>query len=159
MLASCNNNTADQTASTGGATTSQQTPPLAELNDIERVCIPVDTANERIGRYHHYLDLKKNHDTHLSFMLDAAALRQYLDNYKDITKLDVYLAFTKDSQMTLVYVGAKDSLVLGPNKDTVSKYAEIPYYKPKDVKHKEPQAFDRTLPCPDCDRIRIYTNQ
>ena len=53
--------------------------PLTDVSFIERVCIPMDTADKRIGHYHHYLRLREEHVKQpLSFMIDAKALRQYL---------------------------------------------------------------------------------
>jgi hypothetical protein len=89
-------------------------------------------------------------------MLNANALREYLNNNPDIRTLNVYLSKNEpgpmlSNSMNLTYIGAIDSL--GENDTTYN--VERPYFKDGD---STPYFLNHSFPCPTCvDRIEAYT--
>ena len=129
--------------------------PPVQIGLIDASCMPLDTAKAMIKRYD---DSTKSKDSivlpgqmprRMTFMLNASAIRQYLNKDTSIGKLDVYLTMT-DSGMSAVYIGAVDSL---------GEWVEHPYYKSNDPGHLAPMVLDLTLPCPVCDKLGIHYMQ
>lgn len=139
----------------------------------ENLYISETEGNQLITNYHEHLksevqkslpegdtvsfDSLKQHRS-LAFMINAKELKDYLKTFPDVTTLNIYLARTQADdlgKMTLVYVGAKDSTAA--NGETV--HVELVQYKESDPTHNDPQVMDNVIPCPDCDRSRIHTNQ
>lgn len=124
---------------------------------FDSTLIPLSDADVLIYNYNQYLrNVLHEPLAHSSFMLNAKALREYLNSNPDLATLNVYLAKTDtgmmtDTSMTLVYIGAVDSL--GAN-DTMYN-VEKPYYKPNET--NTPYLLDHSFPCPVCiDRIEAY---
>lgn len=92
-------------------------------------------------------------------MIDAKKLKRYLDDSTQIKMLNIYLARTSPDAtglMTLVYVGAKDSIVDNGEGQIDTFYVEQAHYKASDPRHTNPQVMDHVYPCPTCDdRIHI----
>lgn len=114
-----------------------------EVPGIESVLIPLSRADSMIKAYHRFVDFGHNNNQHVSFELNADALRNYLMVKQDIRKLDVYLAMN-DTGITLVYIGAKDSAGIP---------VEVPYTRPGDTTE---YMMDNVFPCPTCPRLSIY---
>lgn len=124
---------------------------------FDSTLIPLSDADVLINNYNEYLrNIQKEPLAHSSFMLNAKALREYLNSNPDLATLNVYLAKTDtgmmtDTSMTLVYIGAVDSL----GADNITYNVEKPYYKPNEP--AVPYLLDHSFPCPVCiDRIKAY---
>lgn len=127
--------------------------------DLNAVAIPLSVADSLIGNYHNYR-LHQLHDSveteaslgHSAFMLNANALREYLDQHPDYVTLNVYLAKSSstpvDTDFTLVYIGARDSA--GVNVEQPLMLPDHP---------DQTYMMDRSMPCPKCDRIRLYPGE
>lgn len=160
LLAACRQNT--EQAKTATDVTRTETD---EAPSYEHLYISEGKGDTLIQNYHRYLRESLGIDTnqlltqHLSFMIDAQKLRNYLDAHHDIKKLDIYLARTTPDAtgaMTLVYVGAKDSIVDQGDGEIDTFYVEQVHYKSSDPEHNHPQVMDHVVPCPRCERVRIY---
>lgn len=121
---------------------------------IDSVLIPLERAEVLMYNYKQYKTKVLNEPNgYSSFILNAAALRVYLNNNPDIVNLDVYLAKRDtlgmtDTSMSLVYIGGIDS---------AGYDVEKVYRKPGDPMQTE-YFMDQVMPCPVCEqRIRIYT--
>lgn len=116
--------------------------PQCDQPHFDSLLIPMDQANSMIQRYHDYIHFDGDTNKHVSFELDANALRCGLNNNRNISKLDVYLAMTPDSELTLVYVCAYDS-------------AEYVVEQPYMQADGSLWVMDNTIPCPKCEKISI----
>jgi hypothetical protein len=120
---------------------------------IDSVLIPLESADVLIYNYHQYkTKVLKEPMGYSSFILNANALREYLNSNPDIVNLDVYLAKKDtcgmtDTSMSLVYIGGIDS---------AGYDVEKVYTKPGD--QKQSYFMDQVMPCPVCEkRISAYT--
>ncbi len=164
LLAACQQNTEEAKTATDVIT-----PETDEAPSYEHLYISEGEGDTLIQNYHKYLreslgiDTNELHTQSLSFMIDAQKLRNYLDAHHDIKMLDIYLARTTPDatgSMTLVYVGAKDSLVDQEDGEIDTFYVEQAHYKSSDPEHEHPQVMDHAFPCPTCeDRIRVFGRQ
>lgn len=160
LLAACQQNTEEAKTATDVITTETDEGP-----SYEHLYISESAGNTLIQNYHKYLreslgiDTNELLDRQLSFMIDAQKLRNYLDAHHDIKMLDIYLARTTPDatgSMTLVYVGAKDSIVDQGDGETDTFYVEQAHYKSSDPEHNHPQVMDNVYPCPTCqDRVQV----
>lgn len=161
LLAAC-----QQNADEAKTATDVTRPETNEVPSYEHLYISEGAGDTLIQNYHKYLreslgiDTSELLDRQLSFMIDAQKLRNYLDAHHDIKMLDIYLARTTPDatgSMTLVYVGAKDSIVDQEDGEIDTFYVEQAHYKSSDPGHEHPQVMDHAFPCPTCeDRIRVF---
>ena len=127
---------------------------------LESVLIPMTSADSLIYNYNQYLkNIVGDTQSYSSFMLDANALRAYLASNPEIVTLNIYLGKKErgrmtDTSLTLVYIGAVDSI----GKGGITYNVEKPYYKPgAPVGQKTAYFLDHSFPCPTCiDRIEAY---
>lgn len=155
LLAACRQNAEE--AKTATDVTMTET---VEGPSYEHLYISEGAGDTLIQNYHKYLRESLGIDSNglltqdLSFMIDAQKLKNYLDAHPDIKMLDIYLARTKPDatgSMTLVYVGAKDSIVNQGDGEIDTFYVEQVHYKSSDPEHKNPKVMDHVYPCPTCD--------
>ena len=161
LLAAC-----QQNAEQAKTTTDVITPETVEGPSYEHLYISEGAGDTLIQNYHKYMRESLGIDSNglltqdLSFMIDAQKLKNYLDAHPDIKMLDIYLARTTPDatgSMTLVYVGAKDSIVDQGDGETDTFYVEQAHYKSSDPEHNNPQVMDHAYPCPTCEaRIRVF---
>lgn len=161
LLAACQQNAEEAKTATDVITTETD-----EVPSYEHLYISEGAGDTLIQNYHKYLreslgiDTNQLLDRQLSFMIDAQKLKNYLDAHPDIKMLDIYLARTTPDatgSMTLVYAGAKDSIVDQGNGEIDTFYVEQPHYKSSDLEHNHPQVMDYARPCPVCgDRIKLH---
>jgi|GEM_PF-3249116 len=157
FMFACNNGKEGTNTTTTSTTTTdtiaKPVVPGSQNPSVDNIAIPIDTGSAWIRSYHQKVGFRDSAQNGLkvSFMLDANALRKYLNDSQNVTKLDIYLAQNPTST-TLVYIGAVDST------DAKTKevfYVERPYYKTTDAQRTKPMALDMTSPCPQClDRMR-----
>lgn len=160
LLAACRQNAEEAKTATDVITTETDEGP-----SYEHLYISEGKGDTLIQNYHKYLGESLGIDSNelltqdLSFMIDAQKLKNYLDAHPDIKMLDIYLARTRPDatgSMTLVYVGAKDSIVDQGDGETDTFYVEQAHYKSSDPGHEHPQVMDNVFPCPTCDdRIHV----
>lgn len=160
LLAACQQN-ADEAKTANDVITTE----TDEVPSYEHLYISETEGNTWIQNYHKYLRESLGIDTtqlltqHLSFMIDAKKLKDYLDAHNDIKMLDIYLARTTPDAsglMTLVYVGAKDSIVDQGDGEVDTFYVEQVHYRTSDPEHNNPKVMDHVFPCPVCDdRIHV----
>lgn len=161
LLAACQQNAEQAKTATDVITTETD-----EVPSYEHLYISEGAGDTLIQNYHKYLRESLGIDSNelltqdLSFMIDAQKLRNYLDAHHDIKMLDIYLARTTPDatgSMTLVYVGAKDSIVAQEDGETDTFYVEQVHYRSSDRGHEHPQVMDHAFPCPTCEaRIRVF---
>lgn len=164
ILAACQQN-AEKTETANDVVMREE----GEALSYEHLYISEGAGDTLIQNYHKYLRESLGIDSNelltqdLSFMIDAQKLRNYLDAHHDIKMLDIYLARTTPDatgSMTLVYVGAKDSLVDEGEGETDTFYVEQAHYRSSDPVHNHPQVMDNAFPCPTCEeRIRVFGKQ
>ena len=143
LFTSCNNRDGRGHHGNGGDE------PLA----MDSVLIPMDSAERLIYNYYEYkIKILKEPKGYSSFILNANALREYLNANHDVQYLNVYLGKKEkgamtDTSLTLIYIGGIDS----------SGYdVEVPYVKPSDIKQSK-YLMDQAMPCPVCEKkIREY---
>ncbi|MCB0699995.1 MAG: membrane lipoprotein lipid attachment site-containing protein [Chitinophagales bacterium] len=117
---------------------------------LQEALIPEQEGNNMIQAYHDYLinnegisreDLQEKH---LSFLINAEALRSYLNDNPTYTDMVFYLAMDGEQKLTLVYIGAE--------RDSMNVIVEKPFVGPDGSNY----LFDRAYPCPTCDRISVH---
>ncbi|HEY9177779.1 MAG TPA: hypothetical protein VIN07_08820 [Flavipsychrobacter sp.] len=160
LLAACRQN-ADEVKTENDATAAI----TGEAPVYESLYISETEGNTWIQNYHKYLRTSLGIDTNqlltqqLSFMIDARKLKRYLDDSTQIKMLNIYLARTSPDAtglMTLVYVGAKDSIVDNGEGQIDTFYVEQAHYKASDPAHRNPKVMDHAYPCPTCEeRVHV----
>lgn len=119
---------------------------------FQDLLIPEDEGNTMIQRYHDYLinDMgvpRENlHEKHLSFILNANALRSVLNSHQNYTDMVMYLAMDEQNKLTLVYVGAE--------RDSMNIIVEQPIVDEENNNY----VMDHVIPCPTCDRSNKIHN-
>ena len=152
VLAGCEQKAEEATTDNEATTTMNEEGDSNPMKFTEYL-IPENEGNTMIQRYHDYLinqmgiPREQLHEKHLSFLVDAEGLRTYLNTDAGFTDVVFYLAMDDQQKMTLVYVGAE--------RDSMNVIVEKPYVNPDGSM----SIMDQVVPCPDCDRDRIHTNQ
>ena len=154
VFISCTQNENSSNTAVTGKDSTVNPPPSTSLDST---LIPLASADTLIYNYNEYLE-NIIHDSlsYSSFMLNANALREYLNSNPEIATLNIYLGKNdrgtmKETSMNLVYIGAIDS----PGADGVTYNVEKPYYRSGDM--STPYFLNHSFPCPTCvDRIEAY---
>jgi hypothetical protein len=153
LFVSCAQKKEDQ----GGPATDKRNHGNQPAPGLAAVLIPMASADSLIYNYNEYMkNVLRDTQSYSSFMLDAEALRTYLASNPEIVTLNIYLGKNErgkmtDTSLTLVYIGAVDSMGAGG----ITYNVEKPYYMPGGS--KTPYFLNHSFPCPTCvDRIEAY---